>query len=112
MKRPSILILLAVLLVGEVSCLTAAPSEAKSQADQLAPPQPALAPNPAPPVPTEARRLALESAGAFSNDGFRIRDAEWPFTLTKAASAFLRVTLFEGNHYWFVVATPAPCNPL
>jgi len=50
--------------------------------------------------------MALESADAFTNDGFRIRDSEWPFSLTKAAPAFLEVTLFSGNHYWFVTATP------
>ena len=63
--------------------------------------------NPASPVPTEARRLALETAGAFTNDGFRIRDAEWAFVLSKATPRFLHVTLFAGNHYWFVTATPS-----
>ena len=64
--------------------------------------------NPSHPVPTEARRLALESAGAFTNEGFRIRDAEWAFTLNKGTKAFLQVTLFAGNHYWFVTASPNP----
>ena len=64
--------------------------------------------NPAIPIPTESRRLALETAGAFSNDGFRIRDAEWPLSLTKATPVFLQVTLFEGNRYWFVTGTPSP----
>jgi hypothetical protein len=64
--------------------------------------------NPASPVPTEARRMALESADAFTNDGFRVRDAEWPFSLNKATPAFLAVTLFNGNRYWFVTATPTP----
>lgn len=64
--------------------------------------------NPVQPIPTEARRLALESAEAFANDGFRIRDAEWPFTLGTGNPLFLQVTLFTGNRYWFVTATPTP----
>lgn len=62
--------------------------------------------NPAGPVPTEARRLALETAGAFVNDGFRVRDGEWAVSLTKESPRFLQVTLFAGNRYWFVAATP------
>ncbi|MFZ4717202.1 MAG: hypothetical protein ACOYMT_06615 [Chthoniobacterales bacterium] len=64
--------------------------------------------NPALPVPTESRRLALETAGAFINDGFHVRDGEWSVRLAKGAPAFLQVTLFEGNRYWFVVASPTP----
>lgn len=59
-------------------------------------------------TPVEPRCLALETAGAFTNDGFRIRDAEWPFRLTKGTPVFLRVTLFAGNRYWFVAATSSP----
>jgi hypothetical protein len=64
--------------------------------------------NLAPPVPTEAHRLALESTEEFTGDGFRIRDAEWPFTLINATPLFLQVTLFAGNRYWFITATPFP----
>jgi hypothetical protein len=73
----------------------------------------ALAPHPRPviPIPTEGRRLALEAAGAFCNDGFRIRDGEWSSSLTKEAPVFLQLTLFAGNRYWFVAATPsAACS--
>ena len=63
--------------------------------------------NPAVPVSTESRRLALEAAGAFLNDGFRIRDGEWRGTLTMATPLFLSVTLFEGESYWFVGASPS-----
>jgi len=56
-------------------------------------------------VPSEARRLALETAGAFANDGFRTRDGEWSGTLTKGAPLFLQVTLFAGESYWFVAAS-------
>ncbi len=62
--------------------------------------------NPAPPVPTESRRLALETAAAFENEGFRIRDSEWQNSLSKGQSAFLQICLFSGNQYWFVAASP------
>lgn len=57
-------------------------------------------------IPSESRRLALETAGAFLNDGFRIRDGEWNGTLTKEKPLFLQVTLFAGESYWFVAASP------
>jgi len=61
--------------------------------------------NAAPPVPTESRRLALETASAFENEGFRLRDGEWYNSLSKGQAAFLQVTLFAGNRYWFVAAS-------
>ena len=57
-------------------------------------------------IPSESRRLALETAGAFVNDGFRIRDGEWNGTLAKGKPLHLQVTLFAGESYWFVVASP------
>lgn len=57
-------------------------------------------------IPSESRRLALETAGAFVNDGFRIRDGEWNGTLAKGKPLYLQVTLFAGESYWFVVASP------
>ena len=62
--------------------------------------------NRAKPIPSESRRLALETAGAFVNDGFRIRDGEWNGTLAKGKPLFLQVTLFAGESYWFVAASP------
>jgi hypothetical protein len=64
------------------------------------------------PVPTESRRLALETAGAFENDGFRIRDGEWGASVAKGIPAFLQVTLFAGENYWFVAASPEAGVPL
>ena len=58
------------------------------------------------PMSMEPRRLALETAGAFENDGFRIRDGEWSGTLSKEMPLFLQVTLFAGENYWFVAASP------
>ena len=57
-------------------------------------------------IPSESRRLALETAGAFVNDGFRIRDGEWNGTLSMGKQLYLQVTLFAGESYWFVVASP------
>ncbi len=67
---------------------------------------PAASVNPASEIPTESHRLALETAGAFANDGFRTRDGEWSASLEKGKPLFLKVTLFAGNRYWFVAATP------
>lgn len=58
------------------------------------------------PIPTEARRMALELAGAFQNDGFRVRDGEWGGSLSKGDPRFLRLTLFAGESYWVIAATP------
>jgi hypothetical protein len=58
------------------------------------------------PIPSEARRLVLETASAFADDGFKVRDADWSFALDKAKPQFLRVTLFAELHYWFAVASP------
>jgi len=52
---------------------------------------------------TEARKQALDIAGAFSNDGFKIRDGHWMGTLDKGKSALLQVNLYAGNRYWFSV---------
>jgi len=58
------------------------------------------------PIPTESLRLALETAGAFENDGFRIRDGEWCASVAKGTPVFLQITLFAGENYWFVAASP------
>ena len=57
------------------------------------------------PIPSEAKRLVLETASAFTDDGFKVRDADWSFTLDQAKPQFIRVTLFAGLHYWFAVAS-------
>ena len=64
------------------------------------------------PIPTESRRLSLETAGAFVNYGFRIRDGEWSGKLSAGAPMVLQVTLFAGEHYWFVAASQANRIPL
>jgi hypothetical protein len=55
-----------------------------------------------------ARKNALGVAGAFSNDGFKIRDGHWCGTVTKDKPQFIQVNLYAGNEYWFsAAAVPA-----
>ena len=51
----------------------------------------------------EARNIALDLAGAFSNDGFKIRDGHWAGAIKKGDQAVLAVNLYAGNQYWFSV---------
>jgi hypothetical protein len=48
-----------------------------------------------------ARKVALELAGAFSNDGFKLRDGHWSGTLSPGESRVIAVNLYAGNDYWF-----------
>lgn len=102
------------LVTISLSLLNAAPEEAApatfSPTHSLSA-QPGESPAPASnrmaPIPTEARRMALEVAGAFQNEGFRIRDGEWSGSLNKGTPLFLSLTLFAGESYWFVAASTA-----
>lgn len=51
-----------------------------------------------------ARKNALGVAGAFSNDGFKLRDGHWFGTVQKGKPQFIQVNLYAGNEYWFSVA--------
>lgn len=48
-----------------------------------------------------ARAVALELAGAFTNDGFKLRDGHWAGTLAPNESRLIAVNLYAGNDYWF-----------
>lgn len=52
----------------------------------------------------DARKLALDLAGAFSNEGFRVRDGHWTGELKPHENALIAVNLYAGNQYWFLVA--------
>lgn len=54
-----------------------------------------------------ARADALDLAGAWSNDGFKIRDGYWTGIANAAEPKLVQVNLFAGNHYWFSVAAHA-----
>lgn len=47
------------------------------------------------------RRVALDLAGAWANDGFRMRDSYWSGTFAPGRPAIVRVSLLAGNRYWF-----------
>src|SRR5438034_3436570 len=49
----------------------------------------------------EARKTALDLAGAFTNDGFKIRDGHWCGTIKPHDHALVAVNLYAGNQYWF-----------
>ena len=51
----------------------------------------------------EARKVALDLAGAFSNDGFKLRDGHWAGPIKKGEQTLLAVNLYAGNQYWFSV---------
>lgn len=55
-----------------------------------------------------ARKDALELAGAFANDGFKIRDGHWCGALKPHVRALIAVNLYAGNQYWFSVGTVEP----
>jgi hypothetical protein len=55
-----------------------------------------------------ARKDALELAGAFTNDGFNIRDGHWCGVLKPHEHALVALNLYAGNQYWFSVGTIEP----
>jgi hypothetical protein len=55
-----------------------------------------------------ARKEALELAGAFGNDGFKIRDGHSCGVLKAHDHALIAVNLYAGNQYWFSVGTADP----
>jgi hypothetical protein len=60
----------------------------------------------------EARKNALEVAGAFTNDGFKMRDGHWCGQLRPHELALIAVNLYAGNQYWFSVAALEPAKKI
>jgi len=59
----------------------------------------------------EARKVALDLAGAFSNEGFKLRDGHWSGPIKRGEETLVAVNLYAGNQYWFSVgASPAAKN--
>ena len=52
----------------------------------------------------EARKQALDLTGAFSNEGFKLRDGHWAGQIKPAEHALIAVNLYAGNQYWFSAA--------
>ena len=59
-----------------------------------------------------ARKDALDIAGAFSNDGFKIRDGHWCGVLKPHDRALVAVNLYAGNQYWFSAAAAEPAKKI
>src|SRR5437870_9901208 len=59
-----------------------------------------------------ARKNALDVAGAFTNDGFKIRDGHWCGILKAQDHALIAVNLYSGNQYWFAVGTTDPAKKI
>jgi hypothetical protein len=60
----------------------------------------------------EARKAALDLAGAFSNDGFKMRDGHWCGTINPKDHAIIAVNLYAGNQYWFSVGATGGAKKL
>ena len=52
----------------------------------------------------EAHRWVLDLTGAFSNEGFKLRDGHWAGQIKPAERAVIAVNLYAGNEYWFSAA--------
>ena len=52
----------------------------------------------------EAHKLVLDLTGAFSNDGFKLRDGYWTGVIKPQERALIAVNLYAGNQYWFSAA--------
>jgi hypothetical protein len=52
----------------------------------------------------EAHRQVLDLTGAFTNDGFKLRDGHWAGQIKPAERALIAVNLYSGNQYWFSAA--------
>ena len=59
-----------------------------------------------------ARRAALDLAGAFSNEGFKMRDGHWSGTIKPKEPALIAVNLYAGNQYWFSVGATEPAKKI
>jgi len=52
----------------------------------------------------EAHKLVLDLTGAFTNEGFKLRDGHWAGVIKPAEHALIAVNLYAGNQYWFSAA--------
>jgi hypothetical protein len=60
----------------------------------------------------EARKNALDLAGAFANDGFKTRDGHWCGTVKPHDHALVAVNLYAGNEYWFSAGAAEPSTKI
>jgi hypothetical protein len=52
-----------------------------------------------------ARSDVIDLAGAFQNDGFKIRDGNFYGQISKDHAQIIAVNLYSGNAYWFTAST-------
>jgi len=60
----------------------------------------------------EAHRHVLDLTGAFSNDGFKMRDGHWAGEIKPTERAVIAVNLYAGNEYWFSAAANAKAKKI
>ena len=60
----------------------------------------------------QAHKTVLDLAGAFSNDGFKMRDGHWTGSLKPNENALVAVNLYAGNQYWFSVGAVDPAKKI
>jgi hypothetical protein len=60
----------------------------------------------------EAHKLVLDLTGAFSNDGFKLRDGHWTGIIKPQEHALIAVNLYAGNQYWFSAAASAKAKKI
>lgn len=60
----------------------------------------------------QARKAALDVAGAFTNEGFKIRDGHWCGTIKPHDHTLVAVNLYAGNQYWFSAGVTEPARKI
>lgn len=60
----------------------------------------------------QAHKTVLDLAGAFSNDGFKMRDGHWSGTIKPKEHTVIAVNLYAGNQYWFSVGAIEPAKKI
>ena len=60
----------------------------------------------------QAHKMVLDLAGAFSNEGFKMRDGHWTGALKQKENALVAVNLYAGNQYWFSVGAVEPAKKI
>ncbi len=57
-----------------------------------------------------AHKTALDLAGAFGNEGFKLRDGVWSSLFEKGKSHVIQVNLYAGNQYYFSLGAALPAK--
>lgn len=60
----------------------------------------------------EAHKLVLDLTGAFSNEGFKLRDGHWAGMIKRQERMLVAVNLYAGNQYWFSAAANAKAKKI